>query len=63
MDDFVPRSHSSEELAARQVMITLIRRSYRQGLFTATHGTYSVRLSDISDQEVEDLKVAFNLVD
>jgi L-fuculose-phosphate aldolase len=27
-------------------MITLIHRSYRQGLFTATHGTYSVRLSD-----------------
>jgi L-fuculose-phosphate aldolase len=46
MDDFIPRSHSSEELAARRDMITLIRRSYRQGLFTATHGTYSVRLSD-----------------
>ena len=46
MDDFIPRSHSSEELAARRDMITLIRRSYKQGLFTATHGTYSVRLSD-----------------
>ena len=46
MDDFIPNSHSSEELAARRDMITLIRRSYRQGLFTATHGTYSVRLSD-----------------
>ncbi len=46
MDDFIPRSHSSEELAARRDMITLIRRSYRQGLFTATHCTYSVRLSD-----------------
>lgn len=46
MDDFIPHSHSSEELAARRDMITLIRRSYRQGLFTATHGTYSVRLSD-----------------
>ena len=46
MDDFIPRSHSSEELAARRDMITLIRRSYRQGLFTATHGTYSVRLND-----------------
>ncbi|MBQ5973562.1 MAG: class II aldolase/adducin family protein [Oscillospiraceae bacterium] len=46
MDDFVPRSHAPEELAARRDMITLIRRSYRQGLFTATHGTYSVRLSD-----------------
>ena len=29
-------------------MITLIHRSYRMGLFTATHGTYSVRLSDDS---------------
>ena len=46
MDDFIPHSHSSEELAARRDMITLIRRSYKQGLFTATHGTYSVRLSD-----------------
>lgn len=46
MDDFIPSSHSVEELAARRDMITLIRRSYRQGLFTATHGTYSVRLSD-----------------
>lgn len=46
MDDFIPNSHSSEELAARRDMITLIRRSYNMGLFTATHGTYSVRLSD-----------------
>ena len=46
MDDFIPSVHSSEELAARRDMINLIRRSYRQGLFTATHGTYSVRLSD-----------------
>ncbi len=46
MDDFIPRSHSTEELAARRDMITLIRRSYKMGLFTATHGTYSVRLSD-----------------
>ena len=29
-------------------MITLIRRSYQMGLFTATYGTYSVRLSDDS---------------
>ncbi len=48
MDDFIPRSHSSEELSARRDMITLIRRSYRMGLFTATHGTYSVRLEDDS---------------
>ena len=48
MDDFIPHSYSSEELAARRDMITLIRRSYQMGLFTATHGTYSVRLSDAS---------------
>ena len=46
MDDFIPHSHSSEELAARRDMITLIKRSYKMGLFTATHGTYSVRLAD-----------------
>ena len=46
LDDFIPKSHSVEELAARRDMITLIKRSYRQGLFTAHHGTYSVRLSD-----------------
>ena len=39
-------SRSSEELAARRDMITLIHRSYQMGLFTATHGTYSVRLAD-----------------
>ena len=46
MDDFIPKSRSSEELAARRDMITLIHRSYQMGLFTATHGTYSVRLAD-----------------
>ena len=46
MDDFIPNSHSSEEQAARRDMITLIKRSYKMGLFTATHGTYSVRLAD-----------------
>ena len=46
MDDFVPRTRTSEELAARRDMITLIRRSYKMGLFTANHGTYSVRLAD-----------------
>ena len=46
MDDFIPNQRSSEELAARRDMITLIRRSYKMDLFTATHGTYSVRLAD-----------------
>ena len=48
LDDFIPRTFTPEELSARRDMITLIRRSYRMGLFTATHGTYSVRLSDDS---------------
>ncbi len=48
LDDFIPRVCTSEELSARRDMITLIRRSYRMGLFTATHGTYSVRLADDS---------------
>ncbi len=46
MDDFIPNSRASEGREARREMIKLIRRSYKQGLFTATHGTYSVRLSD-----------------
>jgi L-fuculose-phosphate aldolase len=46
MDDFIPNSRYPEELAARRDMINLIHRSYKMGLFTATHGTYSVRLSD-----------------
>ena len=48
LDDFIPRTFTSEELSARRDMITLIRRSYKMGLFTATHGTYSVRLADDS---------------
>ncbi len=31
LDDFIPRSHTSEELAARRDMITLIHRSYKMG--------------------------------
>ena len=46
MGDYVPNGHSPEECAARRDMITLIHRSYRQGLFGSTQGTYSVRLSD-----------------
>ena len=46
MDDFIPNTRSSQELEARRDMITFIHRSYRQGLFTATHGTYSARLDD-----------------
>ena len=46
LDSFTPRTHSPEECAARRDMINMIHRSYRQGLFNATHGTYSVKLSD-----------------
>jgi len=46
MDDFIVGKHSSEECAARRDMATLIKRSYKQGLFGSTRGTYSVRLSD-----------------
>lgn len=46
MDEYVPEHHSSEERAARRDMISFIRRSYEQRLFTSTQGTYSVRLSD-----------------
>ena len=46
MPGFVPVTHSSEENAARRELITLIKRSYDQGLFSSTQGTYSVRLSD-----------------
>lgn len=46
MEDFTPDRRSSEELAARRDMIAFIHRSYRQGLFTAVNGTYSVRLPD-----------------
>ena len=46
MDDFISSKHSAEECAARRDMVTLIKRSYKRGLFGSTHGTYSVRLSD-----------------
>ena len=48
MDDLIISRHSSEECAARRDMVTLIKRSYKQGLFGSTRGTYSVRLSDDS---------------
>ena len=39
-------SHSSEENALRRDLVEFIHRSYQQGLFTSTQGTYSARLSD-----------------
>ncbi len=38
--------HSSEEKALRRDLVKFIHRSYEQGLFTSTQGTYSARLSD-----------------
>lgn len=46
MDDIEFKTRSTEELAARRDMVTLIQRSYTQGLFNATNGTYSVKLND-----------------
>ncbi len=46
MDEFAPDVHTSEENAQRRDLIKLIHRSYEQGLFTSTQGTYSARLSD-----------------
>lgn len=44
LDSFVPVSHTSEEKEARRQMCELIRRAYKQGLFTSTQGTFSHRL-------------------
>lgn len=44
--EFAPESHSSEEKALRRDLIKFIHRSYQQGLFTSTQGTYSARISD-----------------
>ncbi len=41
---FDPGSRSSEELEMRFQMTALIRRAYRQMLFTSTEGTFAVRL-------------------
>ena len=38
--------HASEEKALRRDLVKFIHRSYEQGLFTSTQGTYSARLSD-----------------
>ncbi|MHB8964004.1 MAG: class II aldolase/adducin family protein [Saccharofermentanales bacterium] len=46
MPEFTPELHSSEENAARRDLITIIHRSYEQGLFTSTQGTYSTCLRD-----------------
>lgn len=37
---------TSEEKALRRDLVKFVHRSYEQGLFTSTQGTYSARLSD-----------------
>ncbi len=46
MDEFIPRTHTSEELEARREMCHLIHRAYDNQLFNSTQGTFSRRLSD-----------------
>lgn len=48
LETFVPKFHSSEELAARRDMCTIIHRAYKQKLISSTQGTFSMRLSDNS---------------
>ena len=43
MEEFTPEYHSSTENAVRSDLVKFIHRSYEQGLFTSTQGTYSAR--------------------
>ena len=45
MVEFVPEIHTSEEKELRLKMCELIKRAYKQMLFTSTEGTFSVRLN------------------
>ena len=44
LGEFIPTTYSSDERKLRKEMCALIHRSYDQGLFTSTQGTFSVRL-------------------
>ena len=44
LGEFIPSDFSSDERRLRKEMCALIHRSYDQGLFTSTQGTFSVRL-------------------
>ncbi len=48
LETFVPEQIGSTELALRQEMCDLIQRSYDQGLFTSTDGTFAARLDESS---------------
>ena len=45
LGEFIPSSYSSDERRLRKEMCALIHRSYDQGMFTSTQGTFSVRLN------------------
>lgn len=44
LGEFIPKDYTSDERRLRKEMCALIHRSYDQGLFTSTQGTFSVRL-------------------
>ena len=46
MEEFVPETHTSEELGVRRDMCNLIHRAYGNQLFTSDQGTFSCKLSD-----------------
>jgi L-fuculose-phosphate aldolase len=48
MPEFEPLFHSSAENAMRRDLVKFIHRSYAQGLFTSTQGTYSARVDESS---------------
>jgi L-fuculose-phosphate aldolase len=48
MPEFESSFHSSEENAMRRDLVKFIHRSYQQGLFTSTQGTYSARVDESS---------------
>lgn len=48
MPEFEPELHTSPENAMRRDLIKFIHRSYGQGLFTSTQGTYSARVDERS---------------
>ena len=46
LSEYKPRSHSSEEKGLRRDMTRMIQRAVKQGIFGATHGTLSSKLTD-----------------
>lgn len=46
LSEFIPRHHSSEELALRRDMVRLVHRALDQQMFLSSQGTVSARLRD-----------------